>query len=649
MISFEEFRTKQQRGNAALSRDNLGIMGKQLQNAAIACAADENLQDISSDFMEYSDAFTVLALGIPAPAVKRGNYEKLAGFSAFINGSDAGGVPNIARLAAAGRKSGQDFDLFAMLASLNEALEMGLDMDALKEKARQLPPGEKWEALEDEKEEAPEQAEPEEEEEEAGEDDDSLDEEEEEADLDVNEDAVLSGRGDLIGKKTAAAHIEALRDNGFSEKDPSKLSDRQKELYADRFLKIMAARELADSVRGDKKKLVAAELSAEDIDARALTMKKNGTFSRFLDEVKNDPRKMKAAIAAAGKGHGGGLDDMFKDYVKNQKAAALRNDNILKRYMPTVKERIEILQDQYKNIVDLRESLDDVTESLGSLRGRWRDANRYVSLSKKKKKLGQALEDAGTVERITAEIIQLRNLGHAVKGKKSSLDKPIPVVSGSEPESLSRNAEELAYRDQGVLVDEDVAGLIRSGHGGEMAEKARAMANESLDPEENRKELAIYNENTVGGRLDRLKRNAGKLAKELGQRAEQDAPAQDLMKRSMDLLAETIILDSKVRDPQTGAVLDDQMGKEVPWHSVDKVLSGGPENSPKFRQLFGNLDAAGMADVLNDLNKKGHDGFIKDLAGQKVKEKTEIKQEETGPAVEHNKKMEGQSADGIRI
>ncbi len=618
MLTFEQFNTKQQNGDPALSGRNLKVFADQLQLVAMSCAGNDELKETPAEFMGYADAFTMLSMGFAGGPLKRMSYEKLAGFGEFINGVGEDGVPNINRLADISKRSGRNIDLFAMLGSINDALEMGLDVEALRERASRQPSAEKQE-------------------------------EQEEAAPDreigkaraAGENATLSAGKDLSGSKTAAAHIEALRDKGFPEKDPSKLSDEQLDVYTDRFLKIMAARELADSVRGSKARLVSTTLSAEDINARALSMKKDATFSRFADRLKSDPRMMKAAIAAAGKGHGGGLDDMFRDFVKNQSACELRNDAILKRYMPTVKERIEILQERYRGIVGMSKELEETDAEIDKQRYRARNEKRYDSLVEKKEKLGNALEDADPVEKIAAEIIQLRNLGHAVKGKKASLDKPVPVAAAYEKESLSAKAGYLADEDMGILEDPKVTELIMSGHGGDMAEKARELAKADMDPEKNREELAIYNGNTVGQRLSDLKQKAGELSGALDEQIEQGGPTEDLMKQSMDLLAETMLLDGRVRDPKTGGLLDAEMGREVPWSSVDKMLSGNPENNPTFKQLFGSLDPEEMTDVLNELNEKGHDGFVKGMAEQKVEEEeeAELENDPLNTAVDYGKKV----------
>lgn len=114
-------------------------------------------------------------------------------------------------------------------------------------------------------------------------------------------------------------------------------------------------------------------------------------------KLNDDPKAMEKAVSAAKSGHGGALDDLFRKHVKELPAGSLSNNPLLARYMPTVKERIEFLQTHLP-------------------------------------------EDTGKVDKYVAEIIALRNLVHAERGKKSSLDKPIPT----DPESsLQVNAKSL--------------------------------------------------------------------------------------------------------------------------------------------------------------------------------------------------------------
>ncbi len=639
MLTFEEFTKKQQSGDPALNRDNFRVMTQLMHKASIEYLGTWKHNELSGKFMDFSDTFSTYSTDILPEETKRRKFHKLAEFGEFLKGDDASGVPNIARLASASKKADPNFDLFGMLSTLNDGLGLGLDMNSLREKSNQVPVEEAeaddvdkngFEAENDgdklgddsvdEKDDKLDEAD----DDELDEADDELDEEEE-VEPDIDESKTLTAKSDVVGTRTAADHIESLRDNGFPQKNPEELSENDKEIYTDRFLKIMAARELADSVRGSKAKLVATKLSADDINRRALEMKQNGTFSRFMDKLKEDPKLMKAAVSAAGKGHGGGLDDMFRDYVKNQNAGELRNDGILKRYMPTVKERIEILQKQYGKQQGLLKDLADVEKDLTKLQ-KGGSEKKIEATEEKKDKIEEELESGSTKEKIAAEIIQLRNLSHAVKGKKSSLDKPVPVASASEVETLCSKVDAMGSFEDPVLSDPEVTKLILSGHGGDMAEKARTLANEKLntDYRDDRLNLATYNGNTIGQRLKDLRRSAGKLSEEIGKRTKNNGEGMGaLMKQGVDLLAETILLDGRVRDPQTGDIMKDQLLTEVPWNTVDKVLAGNPENNPTFNGMFGNLSPNKMIEVLGELSANGHDEFVTDLAMQKASEKVE--------------------------
>ena len=419
----------------------------------------------------------------------------------------------------------------------------------------------------------------------------------------------------LPGTMSAAAYIENIKDHGFPVKNPSALEPQDKDLYIDRFIRIMAARELADSDRGHAAKLNRKTLSAEEVDARATQMKKDPTFRAFIKTLESDEKKLKSAISAAASGHGGGLDDMFKDYIKKQPACKLRNDSILKRYMPNAKERLEILQDQYKTYKSSMKELRTVDNKLKALRG-VNDPAAINKLQAKKVKLERNLldYDPGIV---AAEMITLRSLIKADKGKKASLDKTIPVSEGAE--NLSRSSNLLVDNDdvRRILTSRTVTDLINTGHGGNMMAEARTLANNALDKKDLKAEFRILNANTIETRLKAIENEAGELSDKLYLARTNNQLTGDLMKDAKKLLGEYMMLDGKVRSNDPGKAEKDLLLTDTPWGEIETMKKKDPESNPSFRDLVQDLASDDMEDLLSDLAKGKREQFISRLAGKK--------------------------------
>ena len=134
--------------------------------------------------------------------------------------------------------------------------------------------------------------------------------------------------------------------------------------------------------------------------------------------------------------------------------------------MPTAKERIEVLQDQIK---------------------------KAESDEEKRKAM--------------AEIVVLRNMVHAHRKKKSSLDKPIPTDISC---SLMKATDSLAYRQAFIAaVDENTIALARKGHGGDMLDEMRKAVKNPLNPiDADPVTNSALNRNTYAGRVNEIKMEA---------------------------------------------------------------------------------------------------------------------------------------------
>ena len=134
-------------------------------------------------------------------------------------------------------------------------------------------------------------------------------------------------------------------------RSPNKLYDNKdgvKKLKVGQLVRIMAIRSLAESVRGSKDKLVTKQLTEQDIAKKSEELLAgNVSFKKFVKKLTDDRKLQEEAIAAVGKGHGGGLDDMYSRYLAEQaKVGEPLYTPENKRWAPTAIQRIEALQAQ---------------------------------------------------------------------------------------------------------------------------------------------------------------------------------------------------------------------------------------------------------------------------------------------------------------
>lgn len=382
--------------------------------------------------------------------------------------------------------------------------------------------------------------------------------------------------------------IENYQKAGFELTGP----DGKKGVNTDRFVDIMAARMLVNSVRGDKKSL-SKSLSAADIAAKAKELKGNDTFKGFLEKLNKDPKAMQKALSAAKSGHGGGLDDLFRDHVKNLPAGKLENTPLMERYLPTVKERIEVLQAQ-------------VTK--------------------------EGIDGSETLHRKAAEIIALRNLAKAERGKKKSLEKPIPVSKPgqgltSQMTALSKDPlfQKLCNNHWNVTMS-----LITEGHGGALGEYLRAPDREK--PVAFSDARKVLYANSIHGRIDEIKAEA---------RALRQNPGNNLRQKAGKLLAEYLALDVMSRDPKTAKIDETKFNSDIPYSRLDKAVNQSFTQQPQFNNYMKSIDEETLrTKFLDDIVTKNQDDLIKDI-GKGI---TEVQQKkELHAQAEKNKNMERQT------
>ncbi|MBQ9719680.1 MAG: hypothetical protein IJV64_03195, partial [Oscillospiraceae bacterium] len=216
-----------------------------------------------------------------------------------------------------------------------------------------------------------------------------------------------------------------------------KIGNNKGNNYPEAFIaRIMAARELSKSVRG-KASTLGVEMDEHKIADRAAKIMANESFKDFAAELKKPENLRKVeAIFTKKHSHGGELDDMFREHLRTLPAGKLDNDPDLKRWMPTVKQRIEALQGQAQ----------------------------------------KSLKAGKEVYREAVEIITLRVMVGAKRGGEG-LNVPVPVRDGKNGVSLSEKVITDAdlQKNREAFDKADGAKYICSGHGGKMIENIAKM------------------------------------------------------------------------------------------------------------------------------------------------------------------------------
>ena len=216
-----------------------------------------------------------------------------------------------------------------------------------------------------------------------------------------------------------------------------KIGNNRGKNYPEAFIaRIMAARELSKSVRG-KASTLGVKMDERQIADRAAKIMANESFKDFAAELKKPENLRKVeAIFTKKHSHGGELDDMFREHLRTLPAGKLDNDPDLKRWMPTVKQRIEALQGQAQ----------------------------------------KSLKAGKEVYREAVEIITLRVMVGAKRGGEG-LNVPVPVRDGKNDVSLSEKVITDADlpKNRKAFDKADGAKYICSGHGGKMIENIAKM------------------------------------------------------------------------------------------------------------------------------------------------------------------------------
>ena len=373
----------------------------------------------------------------------------------------------------------------------------------------------------------------------------------------------------IVNPVSALDYIENIRDHQFKVVNTSYLTEEILNDYGDKFLRIMAARQLADSARNKSGRLESCILSEQQIEDRVALMKNDEIFRGFIEDIKNSRYKQITAINGAKMrpGHGGKLDDMMKEYMLSLPPGKLKNSKLHERYMPTVGQRIESIQDQMKKLNKTRPANDEEEE-------------------RKDHQLSCAV----------AEILELRNLAKAEAGKKDRLSKNIPC---SRDDTLKRRIDYYADRDsfRWTALHRDVQRLALKGHGGQMTLKAREVDAER--PGRDQAPCEIITANSIEARMKRLEGKAGTLVQDLRGAEDGSLEQQQLVQNGNKLLKEYALLLAKVSDPEYYEVKPDMLRNDVPWDKIRELRTTETEFTRRFDRTFSHFNPGEIADCLD--------------------------------------------------
>lgn len=307
-------------------------------------------------------------------------------------------------------------------------------------------------------------------------------------------------------------------------------------------------------------------LGKKDIRDFAAKVKNNAILSTILTYPKNQ----KAVRDALTSGNAGALDDYVKKAFLEYPIGSYPNDPAFARYMPTVKDRIEFLQDKF---------------------------------GKSKSKDETALA--------AAEILVMRNMIKAERDNKKSLNVRL---SGEQLKTYSDRVTQLANDPQFIaLVNEpDNKKALVSGHGGDFIEKirisqAKKEAAGGVFSDNLKKELK---ENTLQGQLEQCASDArSKLAElntELDRLGKNENGKKD-MSKTWDLINEAKDLTAKYLATRVmitkygNSELIRGMTKDVPWSKQNEKLSKIKE-SEQYNNLTGKISPDKTREILGNIS-----------------------------------------------
>ena len=265
---------------------------------------------------------------------------------------------------------------------------------------------------------------------------------------------IKKARGYQVVSKTADEWIKGWREGLKTNPNSFAVGSKDAKMTIAR---IMATRMLVNSVRGEGGAF-SDRVTNLDIDNKAKELLANPTYAEFVNGVVKNRKSLAEAAKSISKGHGGGLDDAFKKYLLNSPAGKLPNEPALSRYMPTVLERIEFLQNMAKNKLNPvvgrgvmpKAEISEVYALRGMLRvkgGNKEDLKVKIPTDKDLKKATEEnMRDGFFNKEFLHDDLNLFFKGHGGKFAQSELVKGDKINPGS-PLWLSMNAG----RDEDII------------------------------------------------------------------------------------------------------------------------------------------------------------------------------------------------------
>ena len=410
-------------------------------------------------------------------------------------------------------------------------------------------------------------------------------------------------------------------------KNPADMEMEEREACIRQLFQVIAARNLCDSDRGKKAKLVNTNVEPEKVDDLVEKMFGHDNFRDFSSALKLKPALLQQAMTACRKGHGGGLDDMYKSFLKDLGPGELVNDKMQERYMPTAQERIKALQAKAKVSKQASRDMTAIDEKLKTLA-----ANSPEKENLERTKLDLQLKaDSNDLTRIASEIVQIRNIAHLSRGSSKNLDKKIPTGEEDELSSTVRAMYSAQALHQAVK-KEYILKHLEDGHGGELAADLRKESANTMMLYAARK--AIY-ANTVGTRLGQIRTEARHLKDDfqMAIQSGNEADIQRYRKQSEELLGEFFLLDGVSRSGKGATVDEGKLNNmDVPWDKVEQLKKNGPNSNKTFQTLMKDRTPSELCTIIGNCASKSQAEFVSELAEEmQARKATKKAEEKKGP------------------
>ena len=297
--------------------------------------------------------------------------------------------------------------------------------------------------------------------------------------------------------------------------------------------RIFAARILVNSEPGNGNSLK-HPVNGKDIDRVAKELLNNKHFNDFVMEKERG----ELANVINKYGHGGKLENRFKNYLLTRPAGELQNDRILDRFMPTAWDRINELKKQAKKVRD------------------------------------------GSINKEIAETMVLRRMVGAERNTPDRLKVKIPTVG-----KLTEQVSYVAYGAEEAGNDVRVKTDFREGHGGLMIENMKNAK------EVHKKMLRdAMDIGTVENKFKSMQDKAGAIVKKLEAEPDQNSDEYKALTRdAKEIIAQVVAIYDRI--VQKGNVISEEtLRTTMPQNDVElqSSMEGLINNTVFNNKLFPN-------------------------------------------------------------